>query len=46
MRDHRGDAARACRRTIGFAGIALVADGGAGLNVRADVEQNLEMRGV
>ena len=42
MRDDRSDAARSCRLAIGLAGVAFVADGGAGLNVRSDVEQGLE----
>ena len=43
MRDDRGDAARPCRLAVGLAGVAFVADGGAGLNVGSDVEQGLEM---
>ncbi len=46
MRDYRGDAARSCRRAVGLAGVTLVADGGAGLNIRADVEQRFEVRRV
>jgi hypothetical protein len=37
------DASRFCRRAIGLAGIAFVADDGARGNVRTDVEQSLEM---
>jgi hypothetical protein len=44
--DHRGDAARSCRRAIYLAGVALVADGDARLNIWADVEQRFEMRRV
>jgi len=43
VRDDRSDAARPRRFAIGLAGIALVADDGARLNVGADVEQNVEM---
>jgi hypothetical protein len=46
VRDHRGDAARSCRRPVGLARIALVADGGAGFDVRSDIEERLEMAGV
>jgi hypothetical protein len=41
--DHRRDPARSCCRAIGLAGIALVANCGARLNIRADVEQRFEM---
>ena len=43
MRDDRSDAALPRRFAIGLAGVALVADDGARLNVGADVEQNVEM---
>ena len=43
MRDDRGDAARPCRLAIGLAGVAFVADDGAGPNVGSDVEQGLEV---
>ena len=41
--DHRCDAALPCCVPIGFAGIALVADHGARLKVRSDVEQGFEV---
>jgi len=44
VRDDRGDAARFGRRAVGLAGVALVTDSGARLNIRADVEQQFEMR--
>jgi hypothetical protein len=43
VRDDRSDAALARRPAIGLAGIALVADDGAGLNVRSDGEQRFEV---
>ena len=46
VRDHGRDAARSRRRAVGLAGVALVADDGAGLNVRPDIEQRFEMRRV
>ena len=46
MRYHRGDATRSCRRAVGLAGVSLVADGGARLNIRADIEQRFEVRRV
>ena len=41
--DHRRDAAGSGGHSVGLAGIALVGDGGAGRDVRSDVEQDLEM---
>jgi hypothetical protein len=46
VRDDRRDTARPRRRAIGLAGVDFVADGGARLNIRADVEQGFEMRRV
>lgn len=46
MGDDRGDAARPCRLAVGLAGVALVADDGAGLNVGSDVEQGLEVTSI
>ena len=43
MWDDRSDAARPRRFAIGLAGVGLVADDGARLNVGADVEQNVEL---
>jgi hypothetical protein len=43
VRNDRSYAARPRRLTIGLAGVAFVADDGAGLNVGADVEQDIEM---
>ena len=43
MRDDRRDAARPCRLAVGLAGVAFVADDGAGLNVGSDVEQGFEV---
>ena len=43
VRDDRSDAVRPCRLAIGLAGVAFVADDGAGLNVGSDVEQGLEV---
>ncbi len=42
-RDHGRDAALPCRISVGFAGIAFVADDGARLKIRADVEQGSEV---
>ncbi len=39
----RALAARSCRFAIGLAGVAFVADDGAGLNVGPEVEQDLEV---
>lgn len=41
--DHRGDTARPRGVSVGFAGIALVADHGTGLKIGADVEQGFEV---
>lgn len=46
VRDDRGNATCPCRRPDRFAGIALVGDGGTWGNVRADVEQGLEVGAV
>ena len=46
MRDHWDDAARSCRCAIGLAGVALVTDSGARLNIWADIEQRFEIRRV
>jgi hypothetical protein len=46
VRDGWGDAARSRRRAVRLAGVALVTDSGARLNIRADVEQHFEMRRV
>ena len=43
MRDDWSDAARSCGVPIGLAGVALVADDGARLNVGPDVEQGFEV---
>jgi len=43
MRDDRSDAARSRGVSVGLAGVAFVADDGAGLNVGSDVEQGLEV---
>jgi hypothetical protein len=43
VRDHGGNAALPRRLTVGLAGIAFVANGGAGLNVGSDIEQSFEM---
>jgi hypothetical protein len=43
VRDDRSNAAPSCRLAVGFAGVAFVANGGARLNVRPDVEQSFEM---
>ena len=42
MRDDRSDAARSRGVPVGLAGVAFVADGGAGLNVGSDIEQGFE----
>jgi len=44
VRDDRGYASGSRGGAIGLAGIALVADGGAGRDVRSDVGQGEEMR--
>lgn len=44
VRDDRSYASGPCGGTIGLAGVALVADGGARRDVRSDVEQDGEMR--
>ena len=41
--DDRSDAARSRRLAVGLAGVAFVADDGAGLNVGPDVEQGFEV---
>ena len=46
MGDHGSDAARPRGVAVGPAGVAFVADDGAGLNVGPDVEQGLEMASV
>jgi hypothetical protein len=46
VRDHRSNAAGPRRRAICLAGITLVTNGGAGLDVRPDVEQGFEVAGV
>ena len=43
MRDDGSDAARPRRLAVGLAGVAFVADDGAGLNVGPDVEQGFEV---
>ena len=43
MGDDGSDAARSRSVPVGFAGVAFVADDGARLNVRSDVEQGLEV---
>ena len=43
VRDDRGDAARPCGLAVGLAGVAFVADGGAGQDVGSDVEQGFKM---
>ena len=43
MRDDGSDAARSRGVSVGLAGVAFVADDGAGLNVGSDVEQGLEV---
>jgi hypothetical protein len=43
VRDHRSNAALPRGLTVGLAGIAFVANGGAGLNVGSDAEQSFEM---
>lgn len=44
MGNDGGDATLACRCAVGLAGIALVGDGGARLDVRAEAEQDREVR--
>jgi hypothetical protein len=44
--DHGSDAARSRGGPIGLAGVAFVADDGAGLNVRPDIEQGFEVTSV
>jgi len=46
VRDHRGDAARSRRVAVRLAGVALVANDGARLYVRPDVEKRFKMAGV
>ena len=41
--DDGSDAARSCGIPVGLAGVAFVADGGAGLNVGPNVEQGFEV---
>jgi hypothetical protein len=43
VRDDRSNAALSRRLAVGLAGVTLVANDGARLNVRPDVEQNFEM---
>ena len=43
MGDDGSDAARSCGVPVSLAGVALVADDGAGLNVGPDVEQGFEV---
>ena len=43
MRNDRSDAALPRCVPVGLAGIAFVADDGAGLNVRSDVEESVEV---
>ena len=43
VRDDRGDTTRSGSGSVGPAGIAFVGDDGARFNVRADVEQDIEM---
>ena len=43
MGDDGSDAARSCGIPVGLAGVAFVADGGAGLNVGPDGEQGFEV---
>jgi hypothetical protein len=43
VRNDGSNAARPGRFAIGLAGVAFVADDGARLNVRSDIEQNVEM---
>lgn len=43
VRDHGRDATPSRRVSVGFAGVAFVADDGARLDVRADVEQSFEV---
>ena len=43
MGDDGSDAARSCGVPIGLAGVAFVADDGAGLNVGPDIEQGFEV---
>ena len=44
--DDGSDAARSCGIPVGLAGVAFVADGGAGLNVGPNVEQGFEVTSV
>ena len=46
MRDHGRNPANPRRLAICLAGVAFVADGGAGLYIRANVEQGFEMTSV
>lgn len=41
--DDGSDAARSCGVPVGLAGVAFVADDGAGLNVGPDIEQGFEV---
>jgi hypothetical protein len=43
VRNDRSYAARPRRLTIGLAGVAFVAEDGAGLNVGPDIEQDIEI---
>ena len=46
MGNDGSDAARPCRLAVGLAGVAFVADDGAGLNVGSDAEQGFEVASV
>jgi hypothetical protein len=46
VRNHRGDATLARRRTVALSGVSLVAHRGTGRDVRSKIKQGLELRAV